>query len=142
MLVTVGAGFVTVKALGNVADCPLVFVTTTFHSPAEVADGAGSGSVQVMIFDDESTVTDVAVILDDPAFVRLTVVLGRKPVPARFVIVTDVPATPVPGVMPVTVRGVIVYVNSSADEVALIPPGVVTVILTVPAAPAGDVMVI
>jgi len=41
------------------------------------------------------------------------------------------------------VMGAGVYVNRSVDEVALVPPGVVTVISTVPAIPvAGDVAVI
>jgi hypothetical protein len=60
--------------------------------------------------------------------------------------VTVVPpaVVPVVGEMPVTV-GVVtaaVYVYWSADEVADVPPGVVTVTSTVPAEPAGAVAVI
>src|SRR5579883_714546 len=52
--------------------------------------------------------------------------------------VTDVPPAsgPAAGLMPVTV-GADVYVNLSAAEVAVVPPGAVTVMSTAPAAPAG-----
>src|SRR5208337_5497894 len=78
-----------------------------------------------------------------------------KPVPAVDPNLTDVaPVNPVPvtvtvvppangpaaGVTPVTV-GTGSYVNSSAGEVALVPPGVVTVTSTVPAEPAGETAV-
>jgi hypothetical protein len=55
-------------------------------------------------------------------------------------IVTEVPpaAGPEDGLTRVTVGGV-TYVYWSLVFVALVPPGVVTVMSTVPAAPAGDV---
>lgn len=112
IFVTVGAGLVTVKALANVIDCPSVLVTTTFHCPADVTEGTGSVSVQVMLVG-ETTVTDVAVILDDPDIVRFTVAPETKPVPAKFVIDTVFPATPVFGVIPVTVGAGFVTVNAA-----------------------------
>jgi hypothetical protein len=59
------------------------------------------------------------------------------------VIVTPVPplASPLAGEMLVTV-GVAIYVNLSADVVALVPPGVMTVTSTGPAEPPGEVAVI
>src|SRR5205807_1766384 len=57
---------------------------------------------------------------------------------------TDVPppAGPLFGPMPVTAGGGVTKVNVSADPVGLVPPRLVTVTLTGPAAPAGDVAVI
>jgi hypothetical protein len=70
---------------------------------------------------------------------NVTAVALVKPVPVR---VTEVPpaAGPDVGEMPVT-AGAGRKVNWSADEVALVPPPVVTVMSTVPV-PAGDVAVI
>ena len=67
---------------------------------------------------------------------NFTAVTPVNPVP---VIVTVVPlvAGPLVGEIPVMVGA---YVNWSAAEVALVPPGVVTVTSTVPV-PAGDFMV-
>ena len=77
-----------------------------------------------------------------PAVVpNLTAVAPVNPVP---VMVTRVPPAggPLAGEMAVTV-GVVSYVNLSLATIALVPPGVVTVILTIPAArAAGEVMVI
>ena len=70
---------------------------------------------------------------------NVTAVAPVNPVP---VIVTVVPPATGPdtGVIPVTV-GMGSYVNWSAGEVALVPPGVVTVTSTVPAVPAGETAV-
>jgi hypothetical protein len=140
MAVTVGTGSVTVKAPGNIADCPSVLVTSTPYRPADVAEEAGSASMQVIFVPDESTVTEVAVTFGDPVFVRFTVAPGRNPVPVRFVIGYDLPATPVAGEMPVTF-GASIYVKLSASDAMLVPMGVVTVIWTVPTERAGEVMV-
>jgi hypothetical protein len=66
----------------------------------------------------------------------LTADAAINPVP---VMVTEVPplGLPVGGLTPVTV-GVLSAVNWSAVLVALVPEPVVAVMLTVPAAPAGD----
>ena len=71
---------------------------------------------------------------------NLTAVAPEKPAP---VIVTDVPPAPGPAVgeIDVTVGGA-TYVYWSATVVADVPPTVVTVTSTVPAAPAGAVAVI
>jgi hypothetical protein len=70
---------------------------------------------------------------------NLTDVTPVKPVPVTVTVVP--PASgPVAGVTPVTV-GTGSYVYWSAAEVALVPPGVVTVISTVPV-PAGETVVI
>jgi hypothetical protein len=65
--------------------------------------------------------------------------------PVRFVpvMVTVVPPVvePADGDTPVTVGGV-TKVNLSAAPVALVPPGVVTVISTIPAEPAGELAMI
>jgi len=70
---------------------------------------------------------------------NITAVAPVKTVP---VIVTVVPpaADPLVGEMLVTV-GAAMYVNLSDAEVALVPEGVVTVISTVPAEPAGETAV-
>jgi hypothetical protein len=73
---------------------------------------------------------------------NLTVAALVNPVP---VIVTVVPPNLVPlvGEMLVTVGATPVYVNRSLTEVALVPPGVVTVTSTVPpVALAGEIAVI
>ena len=71
---------------------------------------------------------------------NLTAVAPVKPVP---VIVTGIPPASGPdaGARPETV-GPAVYVNRSADDVADVPPAVVTVTSTVPAEPGGEVVVI
>jgi hypothetical protein len=70
---------------------------------------------------------------------NLTAVASVNPVP---VIVTAVPPAtgPLAGEMLVTV-GTGIYVNVSSATIALVPPGVVTRISTVPAVPAGEVAV-
>jgi hypothetical protein len=69
-----------------------------------------------------------------------TVAPGTNPVPATVTVLP--PATnPDAGITPVTV-GNASYVNLSAADVALVPPAVVTVTLSCPAAPGGDVAVI
>jgi hypothetical protein len=70
---------------------------------------------------------------------NITVVVPVNRVP---VIVTEVPPPkgPLVGVILVTV-GTAKYVNLSAAEVALVPPGVVTFISTTPAELAGETAV-
>ena len=72
----------------------------------------------------------------DAGFVpNITPVVPVNPVPVTVTVVP--PANcPLAGEMPVMV-GTGTYVNWSAGEVVLVPPGVVTVISTVPV-PAGD----
>jgi hypothetical protein len=72
----------------------------------------------------------------DPNF---TAVAPVNPVPVTVTVVLPA-AGPLTGEMPVTV-GTGAYVNWSSVPVALVPPGVVTVISTIPAVPAGDFMV-
>jgi hypothetical protein len=81
-------------------------------------------------------VAELTVKLEALLIPNLTTVAPVNPVPVR---VTEVPpvAGPFAGEMPVIVGA---YVNWSAADVALVPPGVVTVISTVPV-PAGDLMV-
>jgi hypothetical protein len=70
---------------------------------------------------------------------NVTAVAPVNPVPVTVTVVP--PATgPAAGEIPVTV-GTGAYVNWSAAEVGLVPPGVVTVISTVPV-PAGETAVI
>ncbi len=133
MPVTVGVGIVYVNwPADEVALVPAGVVTVTLTLPAALA-----GDVMVICVA-ESTVRLVPAVVPN-----LTAVAPVNPVP---VIVTTVPPTkgPLVGDMPVTVGAAVtvVYVNWPADEVALVPAGVVTVTLTIPAAPAGDVMVI
>src|SRR6516162_9703639 len=103
---------------------PAGVVTVTFTVPVP----AGlSAVIEVSL----TTVTFVAATVP-----KSTAVAPVKPVP---VIVTVVPPAggPLVGLMAVTVgAAAVVYVNWSADEVADVPNGVVTVTLTVPE-PAG-----
>ena len=71
---------------------------------------------------------------------KVTAVAPVKPLP---VMATDVPprVEPYIGKIPVT-AGAVAYVYLSTEEVADVPPGVVTVTSTVPAGLAGDVTVI
>jgi hypothetical protein len=104
-------------------------VTVTSTSPAEPA-----GDVAVIDVS-ETTVKDAAAVEPNE-----TALAPMKPVP---VIVTCVPPAtgPALGLTPVT-PGADTYVNASAEPPdAEVPPGVVTVMLTVPD-PAGDVAVI
>ena len=64
---------------------------------------------------------------------NLTDVAPVNPVPVTVTVVPPAAGPPV-GEIPVTV-GTGSYVNWSAAEVALVPPGVVTVISTVPVPP-------
>jgi hypothetical protein len=103
-------------------------VTVTSIVPASPA-----GEVAVMLVA-LTTVTPVAAL--DP---KLTAVAPVNPVP---VIVTAVPPAsgPALGRTAVTV-GTAAYVYWSAEPVAEVPPGVVTVTSTVPAEPAGELAV-
>ena len=96
------------------------------------ADPAGEVAV---ILAPEFTVKPVAGI--EP---NITIV---APVNRLPVIITLVPPArgPLVGEMPVMV-GTAMYVNWSAAEMPLVPPGVVTVTSTVPADPAGEAAVI
>ena len=79
-----------------------------------------------------SEITTRLVLVVDP---NSTVVAPVNPVPVTVTVVP--PANgPLAGEMPVTI-GTGIYVNWSAGDVVLVPPGVVTVISTVPV-PAGD----
>ncbi len=107
MPLTVGAGLVTVKPLFSVPNWVSVLVTTTFHGPAAAPVRL---KLQVICVG-ETTTTELALISVLPLFVSLTVAPGRNPVPARLVIFTVVPVTPVLGVMPLTVGAGLVTVN-------------------------------
>jgi hypothetical protein len=109
-----------------VAEVPPGVVTVTSTVPAEPA-----GEVAVTLVS-LATVNDVAAVLP-----KLTAVAPVNPLP---VIVTAVPPAigPPAGETPVT-TGAAMYVKWSAELVAEVPPGVVTVTSTVPASPAGEV---
>ena len=95
------------------------------------ADSAGESAVHDVL---DEQLTPVAAV--EP---KLTVSPNWKPVP---VMVTVVPPAvgPAVGLMAVTVGGV-TYVNWSAEDTALVPAGVVTVMSTKPAEPAGETAV-
>src|SRR5208283_830056 len=127
--VTTGTGSYVNSSTGEVALVPPGVVTVTSTVPAEP-----TGETAVI------WVVEVTVKLDAAVVPNITAVAPVNPVP---VIVTVVPPAtgPAAGVIPVT-TGTGSYVNSSAGEVALVPPGVVTVTSTVPAEPAGETAVI
>jgi len=92
----------------------------------------------------ETAVTEVAELTTTP--VAAAVPNFTEVAPVRFVpvMVTDVPPAggPEEGLTAVTVgEPGATYVNWSAAPVALVPPGVVTVTSTTPAAPAGEIAV-
>jgi hypothetical protein len=88
---------VTVNPEESVAVCPSGFVTTTSHTP--VAAPARL-NVQVILVE-ETAFTLVAAMVVVPIFSWTTVVPETlKFVPARLVILTEVPVTPLLGVMP------------------------------------------
>jgi hypothetical protein len=128
-LVTVGAPTNVNWSFALVALVPPTVVTLTSTIPATCA-----GDVAVIVVA-LLTVKPVAAVAP-----KSTAVAPVKFVP---VIVTDVPpaAGPLVGFTFVTV-GAATNVNSSFALVALVPPTVVTVTSTVPAACAGDVAVI
>ncbi len=111
---------------------PAGVVTVISTVPAEPA-----GETAV-IWISESTVKLAAA--EDP---NRTAVAPVNSVPVR---VTDVPPAtgPLGGEIPLTAggTGAATYVNWSAADVVLVPAGVVTVISTVPAEPAGETAVI
>jgi hypothetical protein len=109
-----------------VAEVPPGVVAATSTVPASPA-----GEVAVTLVS-LTTVTPVATALP-----KLTVTGAMNPVP---VMVTDVPPAsgPALGRTAVTV-GTAAYVKWSAELVAEVPPGVVTVTSTMLAAPAGEV---
>jgi hypothetical protein len=128
MAVTVGPAAVYVNLSADVfAEVPPGVVTVTSSVPVPAGDFTViwlSFTTTRLVADVLSNFTDVAPVKPDP------------------VIVTEVPpaAGPVAGEMAVTV-GTVTYVNLSADDVADVPPEVVTVTSTVPV-PAGDFAVI
>src|SRR5260370_3807444 len=109
------------------ADVPPGVVTVTSTVPA-----ASAGEVVVMLV--SLTTVKVSAVVSP----KLTTPAPVKPVP---VIVTTVPPAsgPAAGVTAVTTGSGKVYVKRSADLVAEVPPAVVTVTSTGPAAPAGAV---
>jgi hypothetical protein len=113
----------------DVAEVPTVFVMVMSTVPAD------SAGLVAVICVPELTVKVVAAVAPN-----LTAVAPVKLVP---VIVTELaPATgPAVGLTEVT-AGEVTYVNWSAPLVADVPEGVVTVIFTVPATPAGLIAVI
>ena len=116
------------SSTGEVALVPPGVVTVTSTVPAVPA-----GETAVI------WVAEVTVKLDAETVPNFTTVAPVNPVPVTVTVVP--PATgPDAGVIPVTV-GTGSYVNWSAGEVALVPPGVVTVTSTVPAVPAGETAV-
>jgi hypothetical protein len=111
-----------------VADVPPTVVTVTSTVPA-----APAGEVAVMLVA-LTTVNEVAAVLP-----KLTAVASVNAVP---VTVTTVPPAIGPPAGETTVTtGAAMYVKWSAELVAEVPPGVVTVTSTVPAEPAGAVAV-
>jgi hypothetical protein len=117
------------RSAERVADVPPGVVTVTSTVPA-----APAGEVAV-IFVADRTVTDVAAVAPN-----LTVAPATNALP---VIVTDVPPFrgPEDGLTPVT-AGTESYAKRSEDPVRDVPPGVMTVTSTVPAAWGGEVAVI
>src|SRR5271154_6924338 len=106
---------------------PPTVVTVTLTVP--VPDGL------VAVMDDGESATTVAAL--DPNMTALA------PVSSVPVIVTEVPPPvgPLEGLTEVTV-GTATYVKSSAGLAKLVPPAVVTVTSTLPAAPPGLVTMI
>src|SRR5208283_1539080 len=128
MPVTAGTGSYVNWSDAEVALIPPGVVTVTSTVPAEPA-----GETAVIL------VPDTTVTLLAPVKPKSTVAPVTNPVPVTVTVVP--PATgPAAGEMPVT-AGTGSYVNSSAGNVALVPPGVVTVTSTVPAEPAGETAV-
>jgi hypothetical protein len=85
-------------------------------------------------------VAETTVTLLAPVGPKSTVAPATNPVPVTVTVVPPANGPPV-GEIPVTV-GTGSYVYWSTAEVALVPPGVVTVISTVPAEPGGETAVI
>jgi len=93
--------FVIVNAFPSVAACPSGLVTVTFHVPAIAMDGIENRQV---MFDADWAVTLVPKMVEgDVTLVSLTLAPGRKFVPDMLLIVTTVPASPVFGMMLLTV---------------------------------------
>ena len=80
-------------------------------------------------------VADTTVTLLAPVRPKSTVAPVTNPVPVTVTVVP--PANGPAAGATLVIVGTGSYVNSSAGEVALVPPGVVTVTSTVPAVPAG-----
>ena len=113
----------------EVAEVPPGVVIVRSTVPAD-----SKGDVTLQLVADEQ-LTKVA-----PVPPKLAVVLpGTKPVPET---VTAVPplSGPTLGLMAVTL-GITSYVNWSAEEIEVVPPGVVTVRSTMPAEPEGALAV-
>ena len=127
---TVGAATYVKSSAGEVADVPPAVVTVTF-----TVAGACAGEVAVIWVSETTVKEEAAVVL------KLTAVAAVKPVP---VMVTEVPPPvgPALGVTELTVGTGAIKVKWSAEEVAEVPPVVVTVTSTVAAACAGEGAVI
>ena len=101
MLVTVGAGLLTVKPPTSAPCWRSVLVTTTFQAPM-----AAPVRLKVQVICAElTTFTLVPTMSNCPAFVSFTLAPGRKFVPARLVMLTLPVFRPAFGVMAVTVGG-------------------------------------
>jgi hypothetical protein len=96
------------------------------------ADSAGDVALQRIV---EEQLTDVPAVRPNLAVVEPT----TKPVPVTLTAVPP-PRGPTLGVTEVT-TGATSYVNWSAEDVTEVPPGVVTVMSTVPIDSAGEVAV-
>ena len=131
ILVTVGRGAAYVnRSAVEVALVPPGVVTVTSVIPA------GWAGDLTVIRVAETTVRGVVFFVVP----NLTAVAPVNPVPVMVTTVLPVKG-PLFGVILVTF-GSTAYVNRSAVEVALVPPGVVTVTSVIPAAWAGDLTVI
>ena len=127
--VTVGAATNVYWSALEVAEVPPGDVTVMSTVPA---DSAGATAVICVA---EFTMKLFAAVPP-----KSTTVAGPKFVPEMTTLVPDV-VGPADGDTPVTV-GTASYVNWSADEVAEVPPGVVTMKSRVPGTPAGTVVMI
>ena len=127
--VTVGeGGAVMLNPAAFLPVVPSVFVTTISQLP--VAAVAGIMTVHV-IFVGLVTATLFATISAWPAFSNFTAAPGMKLVPARFVMLTVVPAVPEVGVIPVTVGAVGAVREVLFTQVILIFPDVSTVLVLI-----------
>ena len=127
---TVGAATNVKSSAGEVADVPPAVVTVTLTVAAACA-----GEVAVI------WVSETTVKVDAAVAPKVTAVAAVKPVP---VMVTEVPPAvgPALGATELTVGTGAIKVKWSAEDVAEVPPVVVTVTSTTAAACAGEVAVI
>jgi hypothetical protein len=126
--VTAGTFWKVNWSAGLVADVPPGVITVTSTVPAEAA-----GDVAV------TDVGELTVKLEAGVGPKSTTEAFSRSVPV-IVTVVPPPVGPTEGLTPVT-AGTFWKVNWSAELVADVPPGVTTVTSTVPAEPAGEVVV-